>query len=175
MSRGAWMAFALSGVLLATAPLWRAPREPERVAGVFPGWPSTFEGRALRELPLTEREERFGAGFPGRIGRFTDGQRELIVRWVAVPTRQLHSTEDCFKGLGYAITPATIWRQEDGQPWQRFIATRGETRLVVREAITADAGGRWTDVSAWYWSALFDSSKGPWWAITVAEHALPES
>jgi hypothetical protein len=165
------MAFALSSALLASAPLWRAPLEPEPVAAVFPGWPSTFEGRALTELPLTELEARFSAGFPGRIARFTDGQRVLIIRWVAAPTRQLHSTEECFRGLGYSIAPATLWRQEDGQPWQRFIATRGDSRLVVREAITADTGGRWTDVTAWYWSALFGGTPGPWWAMTVAEHA----
>jgi hypothetical protein len=115
MSRSTGL-FALSGLLLATAPLWRSAGEPAPVSAVFPGWPTTFEGRALRELPLTEREERFGAGFPGRIARFTDGQRELIVRWVAAPTRQLHSTEDCFRGLGYGVSPAPFWRQEDGPP-----------------------------------------------------------
>lgn len=173
MSRGVWMAFALSSVLLATAPFWRAPREPEPGTAVFPGWPPSFEGRALAQLPLTELEERFSQGFPGRIARFTDGQRELIFRWVAVPTGQLHSTEACFRGLGYSITPATVWRQEDGKPWQRFIASRGNSRLVVREAISSDAGGRWTDVSAWYWSARLEGAQGPWWAITVAEHAAP--
>jgi len=34
-------------------------------------------------------------------------------------------------------------------------------------------GGHWTDVSAWYWSALLGSSEGPWWALTVAENAQP--
>jgi hypothetical protein len=41
--------------------------------------------------------------------------------------------------------------------------------LVVREAITDSAVGRWTDVSEWYWSALLGRAEGPWWAITVAE------
>jgi hypothetical protein len=173
MSRGLWGVFILSSVLLMTAPFWRAPRQHEPVAAEFPGWPATFEGRALRELPLSEREERFGAGFPGRIARFTDGQRELIIRWVAAPTRQLHSAADCFRGLGYALTPSTLWRQEDGSPWHRFTASRGSTSLVVREAITDGGAGRWTDVSEWYWRALFGSTDGPWWAVTVAEHAPP--
>ncbi|WP_375772137.1 hypothetical protein NR798_15035 [Archangium gephyra] len=171
MSRGTWAAFVLSSTLLATAPLWRVPPEPSPVSLAFPGWPSTFEGRPLRELPLTEREERFGEGFPGRIGRFTDGQRELIVRWVAAPTRQLHSTEACFRGLGYAISPAPFWRQEEGPPWNRFIVSRGASRMVVREAVMDGRGGHWTDVSAWYWSALLGHSEGPWWAITLAENA----
>lgn len=172
MSRNTWL-FALSGLLLATAPLWRSAGEPAPVSEVFPGWPTTFEGRALRELPLTEREERFGAGFPGRIARFTDGQRELIVRWVAAPTRQLHSTEDCFRGLGYSISPAPFWRQEEGPPWNRFLVTRDTSRMVVREAVMDGRGGHWTDVSAWYWSALLGGSEGPWWALTVAENARP--
>jgi hypothetical protein len=163
--------FVLSSALLVTAPFWRAPREPVPVEVAFPGWPATFEGRPLRELPLTEREERFGEGFPGRIARFTDGRRELILRWVAVPTRQLHSAADCFQGLGYSTTGPTLWRQEDGSAWHRFTAARGTVRLTVREAITSGTASRWMDVSQWYWEALLGRTQGPWWAVTVAEHA----
>jgi hypothetical protein len=172
MSRGSWGVYVLSSVLLVTAPFWRAPREQPPVEAAFSGWPSTFEGLPLRELPLSEREERFGAGFPGRIARLSDGQRELVVRWVAVPTRQLHSAADCFRGLGYSTTTPTLWRQEDGNTWHRFTAARGAARLTVREAITTDGtASRWTDVSQWYWDALLGRTQGPWWAVTVAEHA----
>jgi hypothetical protein len=171
MSRFSWGLFVLSGVLLATAPFWRAPSERASVEDRFPGWPSAFEGRPLRQLPLSEREERFGAGFPGRIGRFTDGQRELIIRWVAAPTRQLHSAADCFQGLGYSTTPPAFWREADGNSWHRFTASRGAVSLTVREAITEGTAGRWTEVSQWYWEALLGQTQGPWWAITVAEHA----
>lgn len=171
MSRGSWGVFLLSSMLLATAPFWRIPREQASAEASFPGWPSTFEGHPLRELPLSEREERFGAGFPGRIARFTDGRRELIFRWVAAPTRQLHSATDCFRGLGYSTTTSTLWRQEDGNIWHRLTAARGAARLTVREAITDGAANRWTDVSHWYWEALLGRTQGPWWAITVAEHA----
>ena len=44
----------------------------------FPGWPSTFEGRTLTPLPLNEMETKFATGFPGRIARFSDGEREII-------------------------------------------------------------------------------------------------
>src|SRR5262244_3280163 len=71
----------------------------------FPGWPTHYEGRALVELPLTPREATFTQDFPGRVGRFSDGQREIIIRWVGAPTRLLHSAADCFRGSGYAITP----------------------------------------------------------------------
>jgi hypothetical protein len=169
MSRGSWITFVFSSLLLAAAPLWRGSGRPAPVGREFPGWPSTFEGRALRELPLTELEARFGEGFPGRIGRFTDGRRELIMRWVVAPTRQLHSAETCFRGLGYAIDSVPFWHPEEGRPWKRFIVTRGASRMVVREAVMDDQGGHWTDVSAWYWSALLGRSEGPWWALTLAE------
>src|SRR5262245_27622965 len=68
----------------------------------FPGWPAEYEGRALSELPLTSRETAFVQDFPGRVGRFTDGQREIIIRWIGAPTRKLHSAADCFRGSGYA-------------------------------------------------------------------------
>ncbi|ADO68897.1 hypothetical protein [Stigmatella aurantiaca] len=172
MSQRAWAAFLLSSALLATAPLWRTSRAAEPQGAGFPGWPTTFEGQPLRELPLSEREQRFGAGFPGRIARFTDGRRELIFRWIQAPTRQLHSAEDCFRGLGYTLTPATLWRHPEGTSWHRFTALRDGSPLVVREAILDGASRRWTDVSAWYWSALLEDTEGPWWAITVAEGGI---
>jgi hypothetical protein len=47
-------------------------------------------------------------------------------------------------------------------------ATRNGRTMRVRERIYDDAGHNWTDVSAWYWAALFGGD-GPWWAVTVAE------
>jgi hypothetical protein len=52
------------------------------------------EGCALVELPLTPREAGFTRTFPAGLGRFSDGQRELIIRWVGAPTRRLHSAAD---------------------------------------------------------------------------------
>jgi hypothetical protein len=57
---------------------------------------------------FSSREERFAADFPGRIARFSDGHREIIIRWVARETRALHSASDCFKGLGY-WTDVSSW------------------------------------------------------------------
>src|SRR5262249_38934378 len=53
-----------------------APNEPS----AFPGWPDQLEGHGLTQLPLSSREERFAADFPGRIARFSDGEREMIIR-----------------------------------------------------------------------------------------------
>ena len=136
----------------------------------FPGWLTTFEGRTLTPLPLDEMEKSFASDFPGRIARFTDGDRELIIRWVTEATRKLHPSSDCFQGLGYTVEPLAAHRDERGALWSRFRATKGAERLIVREQIHSGSGETWTDVSAWYWSAL-QHNNGSWWAITVAEKA----
>jgi len=135
----------------------------------FPGWSSTFEGKPLTQLPLNEMEKTFASGFPGRISRFSDGEREIIVRWVTEATRMLHPASDCFQGLGYTVQPLAAQRDQNGSLWASFAATKGDERLLVKEQIISDDGETWTDVSAWYWSALRHEGSGSWWAITVAE------
>jgi hypothetical protein len=119
-------------------------------------------------MPLTELEQRFNADFPGKIGRFTDGKREIIVRWVKEATRMLHPASDCFQGLGYSVKPLPVHRDDKGSLWSSFAATKGNDRLRVYERIHSDSGETWSDVSAWYWAALRADS-GSWWAITIAE------
>jgi len=138
-------------------------------AGTFPGWPSTFNGKTLTPRPLTGIEKNFATGFPGRIARFSDGEREIIIRWATEATRMMHPASDCFQGLGYSVTPLPAHRDESGSLWASFSATKGSERLVVFERINSDSGETWTDVSAWYWSALRHEGSGSWWAITVAE------
>src|SRR3954466_11032832 len=83
----------------------------------FPGWPSTFEGRTLTLLPLSEMEKKFATGFPGRIARFSDGEREIIIRWATEATRMMHPSSDCFQGLGYSVKPLAAHRDESGSLW----------------------------------------------------------
>lgn len=134
----------------------------------FPGWPTEFEGRTLTPVPLTELEERFNTDFPGKIARFTDGKREIVIRWVTEATRKLHPASDCFQGLGYTVKPLAMHRDEKGSLWSKFAASKGSQQLRVYERIHADSGETWTDVSAWYWAAL-TKPNGSWWAVTVAE------
>lgn len=133
----------------------------------FPGWPTTFENRALTQLPLSALEERFARDFPGQIARFTDGKREIIMRWVARPTRKLHPAADCFKANGYAVTPRPI-RETGGQRWGTFFASRGKESYLVSERIHDPNGRQWSDVSAWYWENQVGDD-GASWAITVAQ------
>ncbi|MFL6657840.1 MAG: hypothetical protein ACJ8GW_07210 [Massilia sp.] len=151
----------------ALAPL-AAHKEASKVADGFPGWPTEFEGATLSALPLSPMELRLAEQFPGRVGRFSDGRREVILRWVAVGSRKLHPASDCFKANGYALTNLPI-SVRDGQRWSGFRAQRGGQTLEVRERIVDAAGAQWSDVSAWYWSVMLGKSSGPWWAVTVAQ------
>jgi hypothetical protein len=135
----------------------------------FPGWPAKSENRLLKELPLTEREKKFDDGFPGRTGRFSDGSREIVIRWVMEETRKLHPAADCFKGIGYKVRPMPVRVDNDGNHWGSFEAERDNERILVRERIYDGAGNSWADVSAWYWAAFTGKTSGPWWAVTVAE------
>jgi hypothetical protein len=135
----------------------------------FPGWPSHYEGRALTELPLTARESAFARDFPGRVGRFSDGRRELIIRWINAPTRRLHPAADCLRASGYGITPLPARTDAAGSAMSCFTAHRGAESLRVCEVIRDQRGESWPDVSAWYWHAMLRSSPAPWWSFVVAE------
>lgn len=137
--------------------------------GTFPAWPATWEGRPIRAVPLSERELIFNRNFPGQVAKFTDGERELILRWVTKATRQLHSSSDCFRGLGYRIDPRPAVLDARGARWSCFAAERGGSRLLVRERIADENGREWTDVSAWFWSVLLRQTEGPWTAVTIVE------
>jgi exosortase len=135
----------------------------------FPGWPTTFEGRQLSSMPLTADEQRFAGNFPGKIAKFTDGTHSIVLRWVSHETRQLHPSEDCFRGSGYKIKPAPITIDANGNRWGCFHATKsGATPLMVRERICDGNGNSWTDVSEWYWCALMNKTSAPWFSYTVA-------
>lgn len=141
----------------------------------FPGWPAEFEGRALRALPLTDGERRFEREFPGRIGRFEDGEHTIVLRWVSRPSRQLHPAETCFKALGFAIHPTALARDSEGRLWSTFQARRASESLRVRTRIHDNCGSSWQDVSSWFWAASLGRSEGPWWAVTVAEQDYDQS
>lgn len=135
----------------------------------LPAWPAAWEGERIRQVPLTEREVIFNRNFPGQVAKFTDGQRELILRWVTKGTRRLHSSSDCFRGTGYSVSPRPAALDAHGARWSCFAAARGRHRLLVRERITDERGREWTDVSAWFWSVILRQTEGPWMAVTVIE------
>ncbi len=137
-------------------------------------WPATFEGVELREEPLSWREAKFAADFPGAIKRFKAGSKELVIRQVNQPTRKLHPSSDCLRGVGYRVTPLPAIVSGD-EHWSCALATKfseaERTTLKVCDVIRDSKGRSWADVSNWYWSAVWNGSTGPWTALTVVEKA----
>jgi len=163
-------ALLLAAIVAALAPLLERTKAAA-ADSPFPGWPSHYEGRRLTALPLTPRETAFVRDFPGRVGRFSDGKREIIIRFVGAPSRRLHSAADCLRASGYGITPLPARRDASGATMGCFRATLHGAGMTVCELIRDDHGGTWSDVSAWYWDGLLRSSPPPWWSFVVAEPA----
>src|SRR5215475_8286499 len=164
------MAFVATAIVSAVLPLQDKTLGATGPAHAgFPGWPTHYDGHALKEMPLTRRELAFVEDFPGRVGRFTDGQREIIIRWIGAPTRKLHSAADCFRGSGYTITPIAARKGSDGTTMGCFRATLRGTSMTVCEVIRDERGGSWSDASAWYWDGMLRSSAPPWWSFVVAQ------
>lgn len=157
---------AFAAILAAAAPMIRhdraAPNPPVE-------WPAAFEGRALRPLAAAPEDIRLARDFPGRIARFDDGRRQVVLRRVASATRQLHPARDCFHAIGYAVEPLPMRRIAGTDFASCFEAKRGGVTLHVCERILDSAGQSFSDVSSWYWPALFGGSTGPWLAATTVE------
>lgn len=162
-------AFLLAALAAAVVPLIGGSNDAKATDSGFPGWPTQYEGRPLIAMPLTPRENSFVRDFPGRVGRFSDGRREIIIRFVDAPTRRLHSAADCFRGIGYRITPMPVRKDASGAAMSCFRAGHGGDAIAVCEMIRDERGSIWPDVSAWYWSAMFGASRRPWWSFVVAE------
>lgn len=135
----------------------------------FPGWPIPFGSRSVAPVPLTDVEKRFERSFPGRMAKFSDGERVILMRRVNNATRKLHPAADCYKGSGYTIRPLPLWVDSDGITWGCMEAKRGSEVFKVYERVFDDSGQAWTDISAWYWAAVLGKTNGPWWAVTVAQ------
>jgi exosortase/archaeosortase family protein len=168
---GACLAAAVAPlVVLAFARADDAAAAPVRSSSVAIDWPTTFRGQPLTQLALTPLEARFAHRFPGAIARFGAGREVLVLRHVNQPTRQLHPAVDCFRAAGFSATAPRAHTDDDGGAWSCFVATQGAARLRVCERIERIEDGApaqsWSDVSAWYWSAL-RSRGGPWRATTV--------
>lgn len=130
----------------------------------------TFNGLTLplETLPPTAEEAAFAKSFPGCLSSHRWGESQVILRRVTQATRKLHPSSDCLRAAGFQTSDSVTVRCGDGAEWSRFLATRGETRFIVHERIVSEQdGGFWTDVPAWYWSALRHPLNGPWRAETV--------
>ena len=160
--------FSLVQIFVALMPLIQAHRGEATANSVFPGWPREFEGEQLSEIGLSDRELAWAKDFPGKINRFTDGTREIVIRYVTKATRSLHPSSDCMQALGFKIRPLRIRRDGAGTLWNCFTADKpGAASRTLCEQIRDDQGNYWSDTSSWYWSALTRPNSGHYWAFTV--------
>ncbi len=150
-------------------PFIESQNHAQKVGQPFQVWPTEFQGFALSRLPMTEKEQGFSRDFPGEIGRFTDGTREIIMRYIERASRSVHPSADCLRGSGYTVQPKPISRDQNGQLWGCVLAERDGMTYRVCERIYDQAGNSWYDVSSWFWTVLLNNKPGPWWAVTVAE------
>lgn len=167
-------AFSIPHVKGAFSTLSSLPSERSSDPSTFTDWPATFDGVPLQRLPLSAREEQFAHAFPGAIARFQCGDAEIILRHVTQATRRLHSSADCLRAMGWQIVHQPVFRDADGRTWGSFLALRSGTRYLVTERITPtsySSAEEFTDVSAWYWNALWQPESGPWMAATVMRAA----
>jgi hypothetical protein len=159
--------FVIACVVAALTPLLPLGKKSKSPDPHFPGWPTPHS--SWQPLPLNQGELRFENGFPGKVGKFSDGTREMAIRWVTEPTRMLHPASDCLQGLGYSVKPQPLLVDETARRWGCLLAIRHDQTIRVRERIYDNAGNEWTDVSSWYWAAVLGKTSGPWWAVTIAE------
>ncbi|CAN5951226.1 unnamed protein product [Sphagnum jensenii] len=157
------------GLAASLVPLMAHPSGSLKATVDSPKWPSEINGRKLVAVDSFAEEKEFARDFPGLMKRFTDGTNSYFVRYVRKETRQLHSSADCLKGMGYTIEPRPIAVERDGTKWGTFAAIKTGSRYLVRERIYDGEGVSSTDVSEWYWLAVLKKTHGPWFAITVAQ------
>ncbi len=155
-----------AALLAAGTPL--VPAAPVAVASEV-SWPTRDDGRRLTPIAATALDARLARDFPGRIARFSDGRRQIVLRHVPQATRQLHPARDCFEAIGYRVAPVPMARGAGGTLSSCFEATRDGVVLKVCERIVAHDGESFPDVSSWYWPALLGRSRGPWLANTSVE------
>ena len=132
----------------------------------------SFDGITLplEPLPATPAERAFARGFPGTLSSHRCGENQIILRRVTTATRRLHPSRDCLRAAGFDTTNSITVRTAEGE-WARFSATRDGERFIVHERIVSEQdGSSWTDVQAWYWSALWHPLNGPWRGETVISH-----
>lgn len=157
---------ALAGAA-ALAPLVVKPSMATAASG-FPGWPVTHEGRALTMLAPAPEDAWLANRFPGRIARFSDGKRQIVLRWTPGATRLLHPAATCFRGSGYTIDHAPMRRASNGATSTCFRARKdGHTLLACERVMVGDQS--WPDISAWYWHALLDPAPDGYWAVLEVE------
>lgn len=156
--------------LATVAPFLRPHVDAPPASHELGAFPTSIDGRLLTPASFSDVEAPWLARFPGRIGRFTDGERLWILRMTALPTLELHSSARCLRAAGWHVEAASAHRDSQRRIWSTFIASKGERRLSVREQVqSTSTQASWPDIDAWRWDAWLGRDPGPWCAYTSIE------
>ena len=174
LSKPSTITMAILSMVAMLLPATIASHDPEAVESdkTQINWPVKIEGRVLKEVPVYNENKKlksFLADFPGQVKIFSDGERIYIIRFVRKITRKLHPASDCYRAAGYRVEFQPMIIKSAGEHWSSFRASRADREVMVRERITDSLGNQWSEPGAWYWSALKNETKAPWWGITVEE------
>lgn len=160
--------FAALALAAAVAPTLSVRDRPGASAADV-SWPTAYEGRRIASMLPAAEDALLASRFPGRLARFSDGRRQIVLRRMDTATRRLHPARDCFRATGHTIAPAPM-RVTHGRAASCFSATRRGRTVLVCEQVRDARGRSWPDVSSWYWSAALGTSNGPWTAALTVEH-----
>lgn len=167
-----WSRIAAVALAVAAGATPLLPDAAPSMPAATSSWPTSYGGRPLTRIAPAPEDRFLARHFPGQVARFSDGHRQIVLRRVAAATRTLHPASDCFRAIGYTVTPAPMRLASDGQPASCFTASRdGRTLLACEQVRDASGGESWPDISSWYWSALLGRSRGPWTAALTVEQA----
>ncbi len=159
------LAFLCAALIAALTPCVFTRSESAPISdGDFPGWPGQYNGLPYQPVPASKADAAFYREFPGKIQCVSQGKKRIVMRWVAKPTRQLHPSSDCFRGLGYKVSWQPLLTDSNRRRWSRFNAEKEGRTVEVTERIYDREGQSWTDISSWYWAALLGKTRGPWWS-----------
>ncbi|MDZ4859078.1 MAG: exosortase/archaeosortase family protein [Candidatus Hydrogenedentes bacterium] len=187
--RGLCIAFVLAGALAAGSPaLIRNNTHGPVYDSAAVEWPTTWNGQTLHPAPMPPEAQAWVRRVPGECAQFQlgDAGPMVMLRICHVPTRDLHSAQNCYLAMGGRCSPRGSEMDNSGRLWSSFWYTEPDGRRgrSVKECYFALKSGQrgetleewiddvdsWPDVSAWYWAAALPGSNvRTTLALTVAE------
>ncbi len=166
LNRGSFPMLTIAALCAAAAPLFSLTDASGKISNA----PQIhqFEGQPVTQVALSAVEENFYADFPGSIAVYEGSGFKLTVRHVTRATRKLHPASHCLRAEGFSIGEKSTRTDDAGHRWLTYTARRNGSKWTVSERILQENdGGRWAEISEWYWSAFFHPHSGPWVAETV--------
>jgi exosortase/archaeosortase family protein len=139
-------------------------------------WPKFWNGSALIPQPMPDEVAKYLQDFPGDWAQFEweATGKSVLLRICEVPTRKLHSAENCYLAMGGKCHAEASRKDDNGHVWSRFKYTSPADSVVYVQQcyfsisnpprgdaleVWLDGAQSWPDISAWYWAASLPGSE----------------